>query len=522
MARIILTSDRSLISEYRNVPLLSFLGCAPAEWVPAPLFRLLGPSLPHRDGLLLRAPYNLRKLQAALLRTFRPGEVAVVHPDRIARWIGPETTAVLVSEMDPLGFGPLTMMFTNGGRLTGYSKACFLELVRNLRELREKRNLKFKIVVGGPGAWHFDHRPGLAGSLGIDHVVHGETDHVLHEMVPQIESGTAPFRLLADRPPEMAEIPRISAPSAHGLIECMRGCGRNCEFCDPNLRRSKYFPVEEVVAEVRVNARAGVRNAWVHSEDIFLYGCQDRRTMQPNGEALVELFSAIMAEPGIAHANATHGTVCAAAADPEMVTQLSRVLRAGPDNVIGLQCGLETGSASLMERHMPRKALPFSAAEWPEAVLEGTRVLNENYWVPAYTCILGLPGETEEDVWETLALFNRMERWLPQQAGARAHFTVTPMCFVPMGALKDRGFYDIGSSLNEARFCLLYRAWRRTVMEANSYLPRILKSPYTRLLMRPLVGLGGALLIRHLEKWGIRMGFDPSKAFRVNGMNGCQ
>lgn len=520
MARLVLTSDRSLMTEYRNVPLLGFLGCAPARAIPPPLFQFLSPPLPHRGGLLLRAPYNLRKLQAILLRSYRPEEIAIVHPDHIARWVGPETTAVLISEMDPLGFGPLTMMFTNGGRHAGYSKACFLELMRDLTEIRRKNGWKFKIVLGGGGAWHFDHRPGLAEALGIDHIVQGETDHVLHTMVREIEAGTAPFHLRASRSPDMEEVPRIVGPSAHGLVECMRGCGRNCEFCDPNLRRSKYFPIEDVLAEVRVNLRAGVRRAWVHSEDIFLYGCQDRRTLQPNGEALVELFSAIMAEPGMTHSNATHGTVCAAVADPEMIAQLSRVLRAGPDNIIGIQCGLETGSSRLMERYMPRKALPFHAREWAGVVFEGTRILNENYWVPAYTCILGLPGETEEDVWDTLALLDRMERELPAKVGPRAHFTVTPMCFVPLGPLRDQGFYDIGAALNEAHFCLLYRAWRHTVQEANDYLPRLIKDPGLRFFFGLLTRGGGHLILRHLEKWGGRMGFDPSRALRVNGSNG--
>ena len=54
----------------------------------------------------------------------------------------------------------------------------------------------------------------------------------------------------------------------------------------------------------------GLKNAWVHSDDIFVYGLNPRTTknMQPNREAIEELFKGIM-ETGIEHTNPTHGTL---------------------------------------------------------------------------------------------------------------------------------------------------------------------------------------------------------------------
>jgi hypothetical protein len=43
-------------------------------------------------------------------------------------------------------------------------------------------------------------------------------------------------------------------------------------------------------------------------------------------------------------------------------------------------------------------------------VLEGLRVLNENNWFPAMTLIVGNPGETDQDVRETIDLVYEIER----------------------------------------------------------------------------------------------------------------
>ena len=95
--------------------------------------------------------------------------------------------------------------------------------------------------------------------------------------------------------PSVDEIPLIVNPSMHGMIEVMRGCGRGCKFCDVTLRPLRYYPVEKVIKEIEINMKyGGLNNAWVHSDDIFVYGLNPRTTknMQPNREALEELLPA--------------------------------------------------------------------------------------------------------------------------------------------------------------------------------------------------------------------------------------
>src|SRR5436853_45579 len=59
---------------------------------------------------------------------------------------------------------------------------------------------------------------------------------------------------------------------------------------------------------------------------------------------------------------------------------------------------------------MPSKGVPFSIDDWPSVVLEGLRILNQNNWFPVMTLIVGSPGETDQDVKDTLDLVYEMER----------------------------------------------------------------------------------------------------------------
>ncbi|MCS7136692.1 MAG: radical SAM protein [Nitrososphaerota archaeon] len=513
--RIVLTCDRTLTSEYRHVPLLDFLPCAPSEKVPELLFKFLAPQTPAVEGILLYAPYGLRKVEASLLRNYSNRDVVVAHPDYVESFIDEETKVVGIYEMDPLGLGPLSLAFT-AGHFTSFSKKYFLELVNKLNYIRRSKGLRFKIVVGGPGAWYLDVRPQIRNAIKIDHVVIGEVDHIAPGLFREFEEGDPPDVIKITDTPRLEDIPLIVNPSIHGLVEVMRGCGRNCHFCDPTLRVARYIPIENVLEEIRVNTKYEIHNAWVHSEDIFLYRVEDKKNFYPNRDALIELFSSVMSVSGVRHSNPTHGTVAPAAADPLLIHQLSKILRGSPEHLIGIQCGMETGSGSLLARYMPLKAKPFSPEEWPEVVINGTAIFNMNYWFPGFTLLVGLPTETDEDAWDTVRLLHAMESILPEKIGERAHFTVTPLFFVPMGVLRGEEFFD-ASKLTEAQMCVIYRAWRHILIELNRLPPRLIKlNPFLKLAFNMIAHFGANLVVKVIEKSAKSMGYDVSKALRVD------
>ena len=508
--KIVLTADRTLMSPYRNLSLATFFGCAPAidpnrdpksiwykllgrQVTPKILFDFICNYIPHTNGVADYAPYGLRKVEAGLLRDgFDRSDVVVAHPDHIERFIGPETEVVGTYEMDPLGMGPVTMTFTYGRKQMSYDEFYGRELHMRINAAKERSGSAAKVIAGASGTWQYNYAPEKISEYGLYAILEGE----LGGIAPEIDGHAGrffnylingdfenmdPFRKRSDFKvnikefdrggeklhgrfvnfwdrPDLDEIPEIVEPSMHGMIEVMRGCGRGCKFCDVTLRALRYYPPEKVKREIEVNLKkGGAKSAWVHSDDIFVYGMDPRTSkgMEPNREALEELFTAIMST-GVGHTNPTHGTLAGAIADERLIPNLTRIIGAGPDNLTGIQCGFETGSLRLIEKYADRKLAPYAPEEWHWVVKEGVKTLNENYWVPAFTLIMGLDNdETPEDSWETIEIISDLEREQPESM-----FTTTPLTFVPIGLLEKSEFFNIGNEMDPAQLGVMYKTWQ--------------------------------------------------------------
>jgi radical SAM superfamily enzyme YgiQ (UPF0313 family) len=507
--KVVLTADRTLMSPYRGISLASFFGCAPAidvnrdhnsfwyhifgnQVTPRMLFDFICNPIPHSNGLANYAPYGLRKVEASLVRDgYSRADVVVAHPDHVEKFIGPGTEVVGTYEMDPLGMGPVTMTFTYGRKQMSFDEFYSRDLHLRIKAAKERNGSNAKVVAGASGTWQYNYDPSKIEEYGLYGIVEGDLGGIGPEMdgaggmffdaLINGEMETAnPFKknkfkveikefnrddqkyhgrfIHYGEEPSVEEIPTIINPSMHGMVEVMRGCGRGCKFCDVTLRPLRYYPVEKVQQEIKINMKyGGAKNAWVHSDDIFVYGMNPRTTknMQPNREALEELFKGIMAT-GIEHTNPTHGTLAGAIADERLIPNISKTIRASPDNHIGIQCGFETGSIRLIGKYADRKLAPFKPSEWHWVVKKAVKTLNENYWVPAFTLIMGLDNnETAEDSWDTIQLIHELETEQPN-----SKFTTTPLTFVPIGLLEKAQFYDIGNNMDAPKLGVMYKTWQ--------------------------------------------------------------
>ena len=508
--KIVLTADRTLMSPYRNISLATFFGCAPAldphrkknsfwykvlgnQVTPKILFDLICNPIPNTAGVADYAPYGLRKVEASLLRDgYARKDVVVAHPDHLDKFIGPETEVVGTYEMDPLGMGPVTMTFTYGRKQTSYDELYCRDMHMKINAAKIKNKSNAKVIVGASGTWQYNYDPQkineygiyaiLEGELGgiapeidgragefFDHLINGDFENMnpfkknnrfkinIKEFKHEDKMIHGRFVNFWDRP-DLDDIPEIVEPSMHGMIEVMRGCGRGCKFCDVTLRSLRYYSPEKVVKEIEVNIKkGGMHTAWVHSDDIFVYGMNPTTTknMEPNREALEELFTAIMST-GVTHTNPTHGTLAGAIADERLIPNLSKIIKASPSNLIGIQCGLETGSVRLIDKYADRKLAPYKPSEWHWVVKESVKTMNENYWIPAFTLIMGLDNdETPEDSWETIQLLTELEHEQPDSM-----FTATPLTFVPIGLLDKSEFFNIGNEMSPAQLGVMYKTWQ--------------------------------------------------------------
>ncbi|RLF87961.1 radical SAM protein, partial [Thermococci archaeon] len=173
--------------------------------------------------------------------------------------------------------------------------------------------------------------------------------------------------------------------------------------------------------------------------------------------------------------------------------------------------GFETASPTLIGMYMANKMKPFSPEEWPWVLLNGTYVFNKNYWFPAYTTILGLPGDNDDAEIMTAQLIITMEKELEEKLGNRAHFTVTPLAFVPMGVLKGEEFYRVDDMITYGQFLHLYYAWKHMAREVLKGLPKVMRDNLFLIPFYPLAIAGVKVVIRKIEKWGRERGFEVKK-----------
>ena len=561
--KVVLSADRTLMSPYRGISLASFFGCAPAldfnrskdsfwyyilknQVTPRVLFDFICNPIGHNNGIANFAPYGLRKLEASLLSDgYNPGDVVVAHPDYIDKFIGPETEVVGTYEMDPLGMGPVTMTFTFGRKMMSYDELYNRDLHLRINAAKNRNGSKAKVIVGASGTWQYNYDPAKIEEYGLYGIVEGdlggigpELDGVGARFFNAVINGdletSNPFKksefkveikefVKSDRKyhgrffhysdePSVDEIPNIVNPSMHGMIEVMRGCGRGCKFCDVTLRPLRYYPIEKVQKEIEINMKyGGLKNAWIQSDDIFVYGLNPRTTknMQPNREAIEELFKGIM-DTGIEHTNPTHGTLAGAIADERLVPNVSKIIKSGPDNFIGIQCGLETGSIRLIGKYADRKLAPFRPSEWHWVVKEGVKTLNEHYWIPAFTLIMGLDNnESMDDSWETIRLIHELETEQPD-----SKFTVTPLTFVPIGLLEKSSFFDIGNTMDPGKLGVMYKTWQHNFKHGiQKFMSKVgrhntIKSTFFSGLAKTL----GGIPLSSMEKYARNKGPEHEKA----------
>lgn len=429
--RIALTADKTLMSSYNGSMFIGFAACFPRV-LPRWLYtRLFCPSKPPRNGIATHAPASLRKIEASLVRAgFLANDIAIAHPDRLDRIVDDSTRIIGVTSSDPMGLGPASSTFSSLLKKETYTAFFFRTLMQGLRE----RAPDAKIVVGGPGAWQLEHEETRA-MLGIDCLVEGEGELLAPQLFRDCLDGLPLPSYVTGGPVPVESIPGIVGPTVNGTVEISRGCGRGCEFCNPNMRLVRHIPMDRILDEVRINLR-GSTKITLHAEDVLRYKAKG---MIPEREAVVKLFEEVSKLTD--NVGLSHIALSSALAEPELIQDISRLTGAqeGRRHMYA-QTGIETGSPELVSRHMKGKAKPFDPENWPEVVTESFKLLSENNWVPCGTLVMGMPGERAEDISKTIDLILDLNVYKS---------LMVPLFFVPLGELKQDAFFGPDAMLPE-------------------------------------------------------------------------
>jgi radical SAM superfamily enzyme YgiQ (UPF0313 family) len=454
--KVVLTASATEMSDYYQNPFVAFVAGFPKGPVPLWFLRkvLYPPVERNNDGRARYAPYGLRKVEALLLQKgFDESEVAVVHPLDLEAFVGPETKVIGISSMDPTGMGYVSKTYSS--LVSGGEPMNAIEF-RKLVKHKSIRKHKPRVLVGGFGAWQLE-RKKVAESYGINCVIIGEGEQVVPEIFQKAVNGEPLPRVVhVKKSVENESVPTIKHAAIHGCVEISRGCGRNCQFCTPTMQVKRDIPLERILKEVEITAREGGSKITLVTEDLFLYGLNDKRFI-PNKEAVLKLVKSVAACSGVKAIQPSHTSLAPVVCNPGMIKEVAEVLieyswySHGKKPIITSETGVETGSVRLMRKYMAGKALPFKPEEWKEIVSQSFAIMNDNEWYPLATLIVGLPDEKEEDVIETLELMDDLKDY---------NAFYVPLLFVPLEncMLMNRQGAEL-DSLSKARWQFLTRCW---------------------------------------------------------------
>ncbi len=431
--KIVLTGDESLVSTYHGT-YLGFASGLPMDVFPAFAGKLFFPLESGEHGRMKTSQYGLCKVEASLLNSgFTRDEVAIVDPRRLDEAVGPDTRAIGIGVLDPLGINYGTALLRVVLKLMGvetrlqsYMSWATMKILNHPIISRNRQRLK--VIVGGQGVWEILDT-GLQKRLGIDTIVEGEGELVVPTLFRKAVEGGELQSYVRGPPVPVDKIPVIRTPS-RGLVEVSRGCGRGCKFCNPTLLMYRIIPLDKILREVEINVRGGEHRITLHSEDFFRYGSSD---LNPRREKVLELVEAVVKYPGVEAVSVDFATASTVMADPKLVREVGELLGLGNGEFSIIELGIETASPRLLKIIAPGKAKPFSAEEWPRIVEDAIVVLNDAGWWICATLIVGLPGETPEDIRANLKLIERLEPY---------NVFVFPLPFIPSGSLRrTKGLY---------------------------------------------------------------------------------
>jgi radical SAM superfamily enzyme YgiQ (UPF0313 family) len=432
MVRIILTADKTLMSDYGNNIFLGFAACAP-KFIPDWLYtRIFCPPVEEKNEVVKYGHCGQRKIESALLNDgYSKNDIKVIRPEKLEKVVDDETRILCITTHDPLGLGPASSTFSDLGGRESFTSYYFRKLVT--KPLIRKKNLI--VIVGGSGAWQLtDER--ITAKLGINCVVIGEGEITAVKMVNKALNGEKLPLFIEGKVVPIEQIPLIQNPTLNGLIEICRGCGRGCKFCNPTMLNYRCHSKEYIFKEAKLNVEAG-EGIIFHAEDVLRYKSSN---FIPNEEAIIELFSE--AKKMTDDVGLSHFAFASVMAKKNLIPRISEILEAGTNkhSFISGQVGIETGSSALVEKYMRGKCKPFKPEGWSDIVIESHKLMYDHNWVPVDTIIMGLPGEKPNDTEKTINLVNEL---------AEYKSLIIPLYFVPIGHLHDKGFFKTKDNTSE-------------------------------------------------------------------------
>jgi radical SAM superfamily enzyme YgiQ (UPF0313 family) len=467
---IILTADETFMNNYHLKTALSTPSYGSPESLPKWLFQIMVRNPKKKsNGEVVFAPYPLRKIEAKIIQG--GFEVKTLAPKVIPKYI--DSAKILgLNTVNPLGLAsmPSSRQFLTSN--IDYSVIYFRKLLENKAVRKAKKN-GLKIIVGGAGAWQFKNNPKIQKELGIDVVIIGEGENIVNKVITRcLRKDKVPGHIECEREdiPELKDIPCIKNASNYGCVELGRGCVRGCKFCEVWKNRVRWIPYDNIEKELRLNAKYGIKQGLLTAEDILLYGEND---VIPNIEKLIKLIK--LTQRYYQRFHLTCFSLAAVSAQPKVIPKCMEIILEKQNFILG-ETGIETGSQRLLSKTMSGKLKPFTDQKWTEIIHNSLGILHDNSLIPYCSLILGLPGEMEDDINQTLDLLDDLKKF-------KCFFI--PLNFTPLGEFADNKGFPINiSKIDELHKQVIQKCFQHNILWLDHFKNDLFQGPNKNFLMK--------------------------------------
>lgn len=433
---VVLVADRTLSADYRILFDGMFATMQMTQVPEVFMRRFLAPAVPtDAAGRARTAPLGLRRVESALLKytSLERDDVVCTTPERLADVIGPWVKVVGFSSSDPLGMGMSNTTTANFWKGELYTRRWTRQTLEQLTSL--KRQYGFKIVAGGAGAWQFVTHADKRPDVDIDVVFQGYFEASGPELFTELVDGRLPQHHVIEASIGADRIEPICNPSLLGIVELSRGCGRGCTFCAMARHGMKHLDPDTILADLQTNVAGGLKAVVSGSEDFFRYGAKGLR---PDFEKLCNLLERMRQIEGLSFMQIDHANVTSVLQlTDEQLREIRRLLTwERPSEYLWVNMGVESANGHLVAANSPGKVAPFEPADWGQMVREVADRTTRCGFFPVISVLLGMPGETSDDVTATLELVRDL---------AAKNAVIFPIFYEPMAS---------GPQANKQRFTL--------------------------------------------------------------------
>lgn len=407
---VVLVADRTLSADYKIIFEGIFATMQTTQVPEAAMRHFVSPKVKvYDDGRAAVVPLGLRRVESALLKytELTADDIVCTTPEGLKKVLGPWVKVVGVSSSDPLGQGMSNTTTTSFWDGELYTRLWTRQLLESVYEAKEKWG--FKVVGGGAGAWQWDRYDDEVAKKCIDVVFEGYFENDGPKLFENLINGVATDNYICEENTAVDKVCSITGASLLGIVELSRGCGRGCNFCTMSRKKMGHLPVETIISDLKRNVSAGVRSVVSGSEDFFRYGSD---TTKPDFDKLCGLLHEMQKIKDLSFMQIDHGNITSVMqlSDDEL-REIRRLLTwSKRSDYLWVNMGVESANGHLVAANCPGKVAPCNPDDWEDVVRETVDRMSRTGFFSVVSLVLGLPGETPEDVAKTYKLVKYLEK----------------------------------------------------------------------------------------------------------------